>query len=77
MINHLAGRDTRIMAQRAVGANYAHVVKRRLGKVRMHNTRSAMAHGAILVGRYVIKELTHTAHIVVAIRAGKLGNIAS
>ena len=65
--------EVTIMAGRAVVGIYAQVVKRRDRKARMHNTQSAVTIGAILVRterrRKVIKELSNTDHIVVAVRA--------
>ena len=69
--------EVTIMAGRAVVGIYAHVVERRDRKVRMHNTQSTVAIGAILVRterrRKVIKELSDTDHIVVAVRAKRGG----
>jgi len=67
MISRLADTEITVVAQRAIVAVYAHVVKRGHSEV-----RGVMAVGAILVigiGRYVVNEFTHTDHIVVARRA--------
>ena len=64
MINSFATADSTVMAGQAVTGICARVVKHRISKV-----DGVMTHGAILVtgsGRYMIREFTHTNHIVVA-----------
>ena len=68
MSKRFTSTDRAVMARRAI-VHDAPVVKRRLGKVRMHNTTRTVAICAILVvgiGWYVVKELAHTDYIVVA-----------
>ena len=64
MTQRLAFADITVMAGQAVAGIGAGVVKRRSSKV-----GDVMANGAVLVvgtGRYVIRQFTHTDHIVVA-----------